>query len=95
MILVSFCRILNGLSEEISLFWRYSSPLSQKVHTLQDWTASSQSDLLIRGPSKTYWASNSVTIDSWIVLENNLARNIGRELSSNGSNKNRQQFAKN
>ena len=27
MILVSFCRILNGLSNEISLFWRCSSPL--------------------------------------------------------------------
>ena len=30
MILVSFCRILNGLSDEIRLFWRCSSPL--KVH---------------------------------------------------------------
>ena len=28
MILVSFCRILNGLSDEINLFWRCSSPLS-------------------------------------------------------------------
>ena len=28
MILVSFCRILDGLSDEISLFWRCSSPLS-------------------------------------------------------------------
>ena len=27
MILVSFCRILNGLSDEINLFWRCSSPL--------------------------------------------------------------------
>ena len=27
MILVSFCRILNGLSNEINLFWRCSSPL--------------------------------------------------------------------
>ena len=26
MILVSFCRILNGLSNEINLFWRCSSP---------------------------------------------------------------------
>ena len=28
MILVSFCRILNGLSDEFNLFWRCSSPLS-------------------------------------------------------------------
>ena len=28
MILVSFCRILNGLSDEINLFWRCSSPLN-------------------------------------------------------------------
>ena len=28
MILVSFCRILNGLSDEINLFWRCSSPLT-------------------------------------------------------------------
>ena len=28
MILVSFCRILNCLSDEINLFWRCSSPLS-------------------------------------------------------------------
>ena len=28
MILVSFCRILNGLSYEINLFWRRSSPLT-------------------------------------------------------------------
>ena len=27
MILVSICRILNGLSDEINLFWRCSSPL--------------------------------------------------------------------
>ena len=27
MILVSFCRILNGLSDEINFFWRCSSPL--------------------------------------------------------------------
>ena len=27
MILVSFCRILHGLSDEINLFWRCSSPL--------------------------------------------------------------------
>ena len=29
MILVSFCRILNGLSDEINLFWRCSSPLNR------------------------------------------------------------------
>ena len=29
MIFVSFCRILNGLSDEINLFWRCSSPLSK------------------------------------------------------------------
>ena len=28
MTLVSFCRILNGLSDEINLFWRCSSPLN-------------------------------------------------------------------
>ena len=28
MILVSSCRILNGLSDEINLFWRCSSPLT-------------------------------------------------------------------
>ena len=28
MILVSFCRILNGLLDEINLFWRCSSPLT-------------------------------------------------------------------
>ena len=27
MILISFCRILNGRSDEINLFWRCSSPL--------------------------------------------------------------------
>ena len=27
MILISICRILNGLSDEINLFWRCSSPL--------------------------------------------------------------------
>ena len=32
MILVSFCRILNGLSDEINLFWRCSSPLRQRWH---------------------------------------------------------------
>ena len=31
MILVSFCRILNGLSDEINLFWRCSSPLIPSV----------------------------------------------------------------
>ena len=31
MILVSFCRILNGLSDEINLFWRCSSPLNIKL----------------------------------------------------------------
>ena len=31
MILVSFCRILNGLSDEINLFWRCSSPLIRFV----------------------------------------------------------------
>ena len=31
MILVSFCRILNGLSDEINLFWRCSSPLRKIV----------------------------------------------------------------
>ena len=31
MILVSFCRILNGLSDEINLFWRCSSPLTTDV----------------------------------------------------------------
>ena len=30
MILVSFCTILNGLSDEINLFWRCSSPLKGK-----------------------------------------------------------------
>ena len=30
MILVSFCRILNGRSDEINLFWRCSSPLTAK-----------------------------------------------------------------
>ena len=29
MILVSFCRILNGLLDEINLFWRCSSPLNK------------------------------------------------------------------
>ena len=29
MVLVSFCRILNGLSDEINLFWRCSSPLNR------------------------------------------------------------------
>ena len=28
MILVSFCRILNGFSDEINLLWRCSSPLT-------------------------------------------------------------------
>ena len=28
MVLVSFCRILNGLPDEINLFWRCSSPLT-------------------------------------------------------------------
>ena len=31
MILVSFCRILNGLSDEIDLFWRCSSPLNGMI----------------------------------------------------------------
>ena len=31
MILVSFSRILNGLSDEINLFWRCSSPLTELV----------------------------------------------------------------
>ena len=31
MILVSFCRILNGLSDEINLFWRCSSPLTEFI----------------------------------------------------------------
>ena len=31
MILVSFCRILNGLSDEINLFWRCSSPLTISI----------------------------------------------------------------
>ena len=34
MILVSFCRILNGLSDEINLFWRCSSPLRNTILTL-------------------------------------------------------------
>ena len=31
MILVSFCRILNRLSDEINLFWRCSSPLKLRL----------------------------------------------------------------
>ena len=31
MILVSFCRILNGLSNEINLFWRHSSSFLKKI----------------------------------------------------------------
>ena len=34
MILVSFCRILNGLSDEINLFWRCSSPLKSVFKVL-------------------------------------------------------------
>ena len=34
MILVSFCRILSGLSDEINLFWRCSSPLMWKENKL-------------------------------------------------------------
>ena len=33
MILVSFCRILKGLSDEINLFWRCSSP-NNKLYIL-------------------------------------------------------------
>ena len=33
MILVSFCKILNGLSDEINLFWRCSSPLRCQFST--------------------------------------------------------------
>ena len=36
MILVSFCRILNGLSDEINLFWRCSSPLTILVFESND-----------------------------------------------------------
>ena len=32
MILVSFCRILNSLSDEINLFWHCSSPLEALSH---------------------------------------------------------------
>ena len=32
MILVSFCRILNGLSDEINLFWCSSSPLISIIY---------------------------------------------------------------
>ena len=32
MILVSFCRILNSLSDEINLFWHCSSPLKALSH---------------------------------------------------------------
>ena len=32
MILVSFCRILNSLSDEINLFWHCSSPLKTLSH---------------------------------------------------------------
>ena len=35
MILVSFWRILNGLSDEINLFWRCSSPLRQNGRSFQ------------------------------------------------------------
>ena len=34
MILVSFCRILNGFSDEINLFWRCSSPLMKAKSSL-------------------------------------------------------------
>ena len=34
MILVSFCRILNGLSNEINFFWRCSSPLMKLSRAL-------------------------------------------------------------
>ena len=43
-ILVSLCRILNGLLAEINLFWRCSSPLktddSVKVEILKDYLSS-------------------------------------------------------
>ena len=50
MIMVSFCRILNGLSNEINLFWRCSSPLRDPPSTriaqlsLYLWTWSTYSD---------------------------------------------------
>ena len=37
MILVSFCRILNGLSDEINLFWRCSSPLRTSIIVTVCW----------------------------------------------------------
>ena len=37
MILVSICRILNGLSDEINLFWRCSSPLRKSSNTGNFW----------------------------------------------------------
>ena len=40
MILVSFCRILNGLSNEINLFWRCSSPLRSRIKSLRNAKAS-------------------------------------------------------
>ena len=37
MILVSVCRILNGLADEINLFWRCSSPLKLKKVSYDFW----------------------------------------------------------
>ena len=33
MILASFCRISNGLSDEINMLWRCSSPLSEDLES--------------------------------------------------------------
>ena len=61
MILVSFCRILNGLLDEINLFWRCSSPLtSTQMRLLQKSCAALQILLFlvtVKFPSYTSPAS--------------------------------------
>ena len=44
---------------------------------------------------KTVWTSNSVTIKSWRVLKDKIARSVGREWYGTYSNRNQRQFADN
>ena len=80
MILVSFCRILNGLSDESNLFWRCSSPLIKRKAKISFHTHFKPNRFKI---SKKNTAERLTKIFHWpdvIVWEPNTS--FGRSLTS-------------
>ena len=69
MILVSFCRILNGRSDEINLFWRCSSPLSDNAENAHSRAYVLKFDQVVFNSLVFTWEGNfEVTLGIFSVL---------------------------